>query len=56
VKKLLAKRVYDRRVHDAQIIIRRNMFDRIRQQEEQQRKKDASEQKDKQEQQQQSAE
>lgn len=40
VKKLLAKRSYDRRVHDAQIIIRRNLFDKIQKKEKEQREKD----------------
>lgn len=37
---MLADRFYARRAHDAQIIIRRNLFDRIRKQEKEQKKKE----------------
>lgn len=38
VKKLLVQRMYCRRIHDAQIIIRRNLFDGVRRRKEQEKK------------------
>ena len=52
VRKMLTERVYYWRTHDAQIIIRRNLYDKITKQAEERRKKEEFELKQQQQQQQ----